>query len=167
MNKIRYSIPARILELLYSDDNFFNDVLKIKKLSSHNKFPKNDEWRDASGFNLSFALAGYSSEDIVVEVENRVLIIRGMGLDSIEPSLPEVKNNEDPYFDYVKETKPRIHIGSISRGIARRKFCVKYLISEEFDLDKIEAKMDNGLLHIIIPEQGQFCIKNIEIKSGR
>lgn len=166
--KKRYSIPARIMELLYTDDNFFNEVLKMKKVNVSN-FPKSDEWRDEKGFNISFALAGYSANDVEVETEANVLIIKGFGLDSINPVIESISEDikiDDVFEDYSRETKPRIHIGSISRGIARRKFCVKHLISEEFDIAQTVARMEHGLLHIFIPEKEGLCQKNVEVKGG-
>ena len=168
--KKRYSIPARIMELLYTDDAFFNEVLKMKKVNVSN-FPKSDEWRDENGFNISFALAGYSPEDVEIETEANVLIVKGFGMDSLSPIVSETpvdfdKQAEDAFDDYTKETKPRIHIGSISRGIARRKFCVKHLISEEFEIADTVAKMEHGLLHIFIPEKEVFCQKTVEIRDN-
>ena len=84
--KKRYSIPARIVELLYTDDGFFNEVLKLKKASGGNKFPRSDEWRDESGFHLSFALAGYSAQDVSVEIEDHTLTISGVGMDDLDLS---------------------------------------------------------------------------------
>jgi len=166
LNKKRYSLPAKILDLLYVDDSFFNDVMKIKKASSGSKFPKGDEWRDPSGFNMSFALAGYSPEDVSIEVEDNVIIIKGNGLDSIDKLSSEPEEEQDSFSEYKKEGKPRIHIGSISRGIARRKFCVKQLISDEFDTLQAKATMEHGLLHIIIPEKNSKEHRIIEIGDG-
>lgn len=174
--KQRYSIPFRIIDLLYTDDSFFNDVLKIKKVSSSNKFPKSDEWRDEHGFNLSFALAGYAPENISIEADDQVLTIRGDGIDSIDinnfaPKPPDSETEfnleENNYENSQKEIRPRIHVGSITRGIARRKFCVQYLISEEFDLSKTEATMEYGLLNVLIPNKEIINSYVIKIKNGR
>lgn len=164
-NKKRYSLPAKVLDLLYSDDGFFNDVMKIKKASTSSKFPRGDEWRDPSGFNMSFALAGYAPEDVSIEVENNTIIIKGNGLDSIN-KLSDPSSEDDSFSEYKKEGKPRIHIGSISRGIARRKFCVRQLISDEFDVLKATATMENGLLHIVIPERSKVEHRVVEIRDG-
>lgn len=172
--KKRFSIPARILELLYTDDAFFNEVIKIKKAGGVvGKFPRSDEWRDENGFNLSFALAGYSPEDVLIEVEStNTLVVRGIGLDSLDSVISNDASDisletSEIYQEYNKESRPRIHIGSISRGIARRKFCTKYLISEEFDVEQLEASMEHGLLHIFIPNKPTFKQKIINIKDGR
>lgn len=168
-DKKRYSIPAKILELLYTSDQFFNEVVKINKASSQSNFPKTDEWRDELGFNISFALAGYSPEDIFIEVENNILSVRGNGLDSLttlNQTDPLEQTSEDSFQEYTKESRPRIHIGSISRGIARRKFLIKFLISEEFDTMNTSATMKHGLLHVVIPVKETQNYKVIKIKDG-
>ena len=165
-DKKRYSIPAKILESLYCNDQFFNEVAKINKGSYLINFPKTDEWRDDSGFNISFALAGYAPEDISVEIENNTLIIKGNGLDSITNQVLSPTEQEDSFQEYTKEGRPRIHIGSISRGIARRKFSVKLLISEEFDIMNTSAVMKHGLLHVLIPVKENTNYKVIKIKDG-
>ena len=124
-SKKRYSIPARVIELLYTDDAFFNEIMRMKRVNNQSKFPKRDEWRDASGFNISFALAGYSPDDVSIDTRENVLIVQGKGMDSIsKQEASEELSSADAFDDYSKEGKPRIHIGSISRGIARRKFSV-------------------------------------------
>ena len=165
-DKKRYSIPAKILESLYCNDQFFNEVAKINKGSYLINFPKTDEWRDDDGFNISFALAGYAPEDISVEIENNTLIVRGNGLDSITTQQPSPTEGEDSFQEYSKEGRPRIHIGSISRGIARRKFAVRLLISEEFDIMSTSAVMRHGLLHVLIPVKATTNYKVIRIKDG-
>lgn len=162
-NKKRFSIPSRLVELLYVDDNFFSEVLKLKKAEKAvvaMKFPRSDEWRDESGFNLSFALAGYSVDDVRIEYYENNLVITGNGIDG-------KVSDEELDGDYVKDAKPRIHQGYITRGIARRKFSVNYVISEEFDVSNATAVMEYGLLHILIPEKETVELKEIEIKNGR
>jgi HSP20 family molecular chaperone IbpA len=165
-DKKRYSIPAKILESLYCNDQFFNEVAKINKGGYLVNFPKTDEWRDDAGFNISFALAGYAPEDISVEVENNTLVIKGNGLDSISNVSPSPNEQEDSFQEYTKEGRPRIHIGSISRGIARRKFSVRLLISEEFDIMNTSAVMKHGLLHVLIPVKETTNYRVIKIKDG-
>lgn len=167
MKKNRFSIPARIIELLYADDAFFNDVIKLKKVGLLNKFPKSDEWRGEDGFHISFALAGYAPSDALIEVEGNVLTVTGIGMDSIESTTEVLQTEQDSFYEKKAELKPRIHVGTISRGIARRKFCVKHVISEEFDVEKAEAMMEHGLLHVFIPNRPMLIRKLVTIKNGR
>ena len=168
--KNRYSIPAKLVELLWTDDEFFREVSNLKKASTGGKFPRNDQWSDEDGFHICFALAGYSSADVEIVSVGNVLNISGSGLaDNIKSgdagiqTAPQPVHRHDAFEEYTKDTRPTLQQGNIIRGIARRRFNVKFLISEEFDSDRALAVMKNGLLHIVVPECEPPTVKNIKI----
>lgn len=135
--KNRYSVPEPLIAPLFYNDEYFRNVSKIKKLQSG--FPREDQWRDNQGFHMSFALAGYSKDDVEIEVSSNTIAISGI---SIDGELP---------VETDKSTS--ISKGKIIRGIARRSFNVKYVISEEFDPYLAKATMKHGLLHIVVPKK--------------
>ena len=53
----------------------------------------------------------------------------------------------------------------IQRGIARRSFDLAYKVAAKFDLSKLTATMDKGLLVIDIPVSEERAPKKIEIKT--
>lgn len=165
--KKRYSIPAKLVELMWTNDEFFTDVSKIKKSAMPGNFPRNDQWKDAAGFHMEFALAGYSAGEVSLTVQGNVLTLSSEGLDAEPIERPEVKESDDAFEVYSKNTKTKVQHGFIVRGIARRKFSVDYLISEEFDVSQTEAYMKDGLLHIIIPEKEVAPVQEIEIIMGK
>ncbi len=137
--KKRYSIPGKIIDLLWTDDEVFSEISKLKKYSAAS-FPRNDQEVDReNGFIMHFALAGYSPESISVKTEGPYLFV----------SSNEVKEVED----VDSKVKASISNGFFSRGIAKRNFDVKYLISEEFDVNNVTAEMEHGLLKITIPHR--------------
>jgi HSP20 family molecular chaperone IbpA len=162
----RVSIPGRILDLLWSDDEFFRDISSHKKTSSAGKFPRCDQWCDDKGFHMAFALAGYSPNDVEVAVKNNELYINGLGnkVDTTEePSSLIGNKNEDDYP--AKAPKPGVQHGIIVRGIARRNFKTKYFINPAFDIFKTNASMENGLLEILIPRKEEGLLHSIEIEE--
>jgi HSP20 family molecular chaperone IbpA len=165
--KRRYSMPAKIVELLWADDEYFREVQKIKKVSSTSNFPKNDQWVDEKGFHLEFALAGYSTEDIRISVRGQTLHVCSEGMvEDAQHQLP--KEDDDAFAEYARNAKPKTQKGFVVRGIARRSFSVKNMISEDFDLSKIEATMDHGLLHITVPnsEFTEDRVVQIQMRGG-
>lgn len=150
--KKRYSVPAKLVEGLFTDDGFFTEVIKLKKSST---FPKMDEWVDEAGFNMNFALAGYSPQDIEIKMNGNVIEIRSQKLEDERYIAPEPPKEDSPDLlqEYSKDVNTKIHKGYIIRGIARRGFDVKYLVSEEFNVAQAQAFMEHGLLHILIPNQ--------------
>jgi HSP20 family molecular chaperone IbpA len=151
--KIRYSFPGRIYDLLLTDDKFLQEVSKLKKIE--NSFPRYDQWKDESGFHISFALAGYSQEDVSITIHGRQILLSADGLEDItkaELILEDKPLEEGDDDTYDKKVRTSVHKGYVSRGIARRSFRTHLYISEEFDLNGAKAKMEHGLLHIFVPE---------------
>nr|BDD46172.1 hypothetical protein 10 [bacterium] len=139
-NYTRFSLPGRIVDLLYCDDEFYRYVSKNKK-AKEAVFPKYNTWKDAEGFHMVFALAGYSAKDINLEYLGDELIISSPGIQEEVPSL-----------DGPENAKQSVQRGYIVRGIARRKFTVKFQISNLFDISKAAANMKDGELRVTIPE---------------
>lgn len=147
-NKIRYSFPGRIYDLLLTDNKFLHEVSKIR--TTEMSFPRYDQWRDEHGFHVSFALAGYSPSDLSLSVMGRQISLSSDGLMKITSVESVGSEEEGDTEDKVLQTS--VHKGYVGRGIARRSFKTQLYISEEFNLDCIEAKMEHGLLHIFVPE---------------
>ena len=118
-------IDAKIIELLFNDDEFFREVNNNKRLQI-GRFPRTDQWCDENGFNLAFALAGFSLEDITVSVGGRVLSISS-------------------------EKIPSSDLGVIHRGIAKRSFKKSYYLDYVLDTNNIVSTMKDGLLKVTVP----------------
>jgi len=141
-NYTRFSLPGRIIELLYSDDEFYRYVSKDKK-AKEASFPKYNTWRDEEGFHMVFALSGYSSKDINVEFLGDELTISSQGVQEA---------SQVAFKDSPENAKSSVQLGYIVRGIAKRKFMAKFHVCNIFDMEKATAYMKDGELHISIPE---------------
>lgn len=149
-NRTRYAFPGRIYDLLLSDDKFLNDVSKLRKVD--NSFPKYDHWKDDAGFHITYALAGYTPDDISIFVRGRQIFIESGGIEISESEIQnEVETGNGAEEVDVKNAKIAINKGMIIRGIARRSFKTNLFVSEDFDLSKIKASMEHGLLSIFAP----------------
>ncbi len=146
----RASIPGRVLDLLWSDDEFCRDVTSHKKVSSSGKFPKTDQWCDDEGFRMAFALAGYSPADVSISADGNMICINGSGNN---PSSRDSEAGSEESGDIYPPKAPNTTVqqGVIMRGIARRNFRVKYFINPDFNIAESSAIMRNGLLEIFIP----------------
>ena len=164
----RVSVPSRLVDLLWTDDEFFREVSGNKKANLQNKFPRCDQWCDEDGFHMAFALAGYSPRDISVEVCNGNVSISGVGQKVAEDkNLDEATaehSHDEEELEYSAPT-PQLIVqrGVIVRGIARRSFRVRYLINPAFNPDAATAFMKNGLLEIVMPRSESFGLKTIDI----
>jgi len=159
----RVSVPGRIFDLLWSDDEFYREVSSNKKVSSAGKFPRCDQWCDEEGFHMAFALAGYSPSDVAVVADGSLLCISGVGakVDGIIGKSSEGQEDEYP----PKAPKAGVQQGMIVRGIARRNFRAKYSIHPGFNLKLSTASMKDGLLEIFVPKIGLTEPVQINIKE--
>ena len=177
----RLSLPGKILGLLLNDDQFYREVSSSKKVSLPN-FPKYDQWSDEDGFNMEFALAGFSHSDISVSFCGYVLTVQSLKhiespfseddlghtlkMEESASSSGDSDNAEDDLGDeYSKESLPKMAHGVIVRGIARRTFKVDFFISSMFDLSGLDATMANGLLKINIPKSESYGKIDVLVKK--
>ncbi len=121
-------------------DNFEKTVDRMRKAGADGYPPYNIEQMGEEGFRITLAVAGFSMDDLDVEIENNQLVIRG-------------KQSEDEH--------DRIYL---HRGIASRQFQRSFVLADSIEVRG--AHLDNGLLHIdlerLIPES--TAVK-IEIKK--
>ena len=102
-------------------DQFERTLDRIAKTSSDGFPPYNIEQSAENRIRIALAVAGFSMDDLTVQVENNQLLVRG-------------KQTED-------EDKVYLH-----RGIAGRQFQRMFVLADGIEV--VGAELDNGLLHI-------------------
>ena len=165
----RISIPGRVVQLLLHDDEFFREVMNLKKASTAGSFPKYDQWCDADGFHMEFALAGYAKKDLEICYSGQELIVRSVRSNQEQQAYHSTESLEEERIPEVitrSSSSPKIQQGAIVRGIARRNFSTNFLISQEFDVSSTRATVKDGLLHLLIPTKTEITTKVIEIQNG-
>lgn len=165
----RISIPGRVIQLLLHDDEFFREVMNLKKAATAGSFPKYDQWCDVDGFHMEFALAGYAKKDLEICYSGQELIVRSVRSNQEAQNTHTSESLEDEVIPEVitrSTSSPKIQQGAIVRGIARRNFSTNFFISQEFDISSTVATVKDGLLHLIIPTKNEVTAKIIEVKNG-
>ena len=117
----------------FETDSFFKSYAETKP-----NYPV-DIYATEEGLNFDVAVVGLEKEDIKIEAEGNML---------------KVSNQKDSSEEDSK--------GYIHKGIARRAFNLGWKVSPKYDLKKIEAKLNNGLLTVLVPIQPEA--KPVEIK---
>ncbi len=107
--------------LLLGFEPFEEALERISKASADGYPPYNVAQVDQDHLRITLAVAGFAAEDLVVQVQDNQLEIRG-------------QQRED-------DTKVYLH-----RGIAARQFQRSFVLAEGIEVTK--ATMDNGLLHL-------------------
>lgn len=102
-------------------DELENLLDRTAKASSDGYPPYNIEQLAEDGLRISLAVAGFSDDELSIEIEDRQLVIKG-------------KQSDDGQRVYLH------------RGIAARQFQRYFVLAEGIEVTG--ASLDNGLLHI-------------------
>ena len=99
-----------------------------------------DIYETENGLRFELAVVGLDKEELEIQVEGDTLRIQ----------------HENQLDD-----SERIYL---QRGIARRSFDLAWKVASKFDLTKLDARLEKGLLVIDIPTSETKAIKTIKIK---
>jgi len=121
---------------------FDNLIPVVQNIAKTTTFPPYNIQKDDNTYTLTIAVAGYTKNDIVIEIEAGNLVIR-----SVESG------------GFAEDVKEFLH-----RGIASRKWRLAFKLSGQLLVK--DAKLENGLLVInLIREEPENTTKTIEIKG--
>ncbi len=126
-------------------DDFEKTIDRLRKSGGDSYPPYNIEQIGEYGLRITLAVAGFSMDDLDVEIDQNQLTIRG---------------KRQP------EHEERIYL---HRGIATRQFQRSFVLADGIEVTG--ADLDNGLLHInlerIIPESNAVKIKINQTKPAK
>jgi HSP20 family molecular chaperone IbpA len=121
-------------------DHFEETFNRLRKSATDGYPPYNIEQTHENGLRITLAVAGFTMDDLEVEIENNQLTIRGR------------QQEEDDGRVYLH------------RGIAARQFQRSFVLADGIEV--LGASMDNGLLHIDMERQEPVSrARRIEIDS--
>lgn len=122
-------------------DHFEETFNRLRKSASDGYPPYNIEQTHENGLRITLAVAGFTMDDLEVEVEKNQLIIRGRQADD-------------------EQGRVFLH-----RGIAARQFQRSFVLADGIEV--LGASVDNGLLHIEMERvEPESTARKIEI-SGK
>ncbi|MEL0106780.1 MAG: Hsp20 family protein [Rhodospirillales bacterium] len=127
--------------LLLGFDHFERLLDQASKMSAEGYPPYNIEQTGENSLRITLAVAGFSTEDLSVTIEENQLIVRG-------------RNTEDD--------SNRIFL---HRGIASRQFQRSFVLAEGIEVTG--STIDNGLLHIELEREIQEPeVRTIKIETA-
>ena len=100
-----------------------------------------DIYEDDEGLCIDIACVGLTKKDIDLTIEGDILRV-----------------------EYKKTTTKDSVVNYIQKNIAKRAFNFGWRISRRFDLTKLDAKLQNGLLHLHAPYADDSKPKAVTIK---
>ena len=120
--------------------DFFNQDTEFRPAHQTKINHPVDIYEADDGLNIDIACVGLTKKDIELTVEGDIL---------------KVEYNRDK----SKKDESYVH-----RNIAKRSFNLGWRISRRFDLNKLYAKLENGLLHLFAPLTEDYKPKTVTIK---
>lgn len=126
--------------LLLGFDQFERTLDRVAKSAAEGYPPYNIEQIGENGLRITLAVAGFSADDLSVQVENNQLVIRG-------------KQADEPGRVYLH------------RGIAARQFQRSFVLADGIEV--AGASLDNGLLSVdLVRPQVETRVQKVEIRSA-
>ena len=120
--------------------NFLNSNSTFNTFQEKINYPV-DIYETETGLRFELAVVGLDKSDIDILVESDILRIT-----------------------HDKQITEEVEKSYLQRGIARRSFDLAWKIASKFNLGKLDAKLDKGLLIIDIPYAEEKAPKKVTIK---
>ena len=120
--------------------DFFNQDTEFRPAHQTKINHPVDIYEANEGLNIDIACVGLTKKDIDLTIEGDILRVEYK---------KENGSNENEY---------------IQRNIAKRAFNFGWRISRRFELSKLDAKLENGLLHLFAPLANESKPKTVTIK---
>ncbi len=125
--------------LLLGFDHFERAIDRVAKASTDGYPPYNIEQTGDDRLRITLAVAGFTMHDLVVQIEDNQLVVRGK----------------------QAEERERLYL---HRGIAARQFQRSFVLAEGIEVTG--ASLDNGLLHIdLMRPLIEPKIRRVEIRA--
>ncbi|HKR18974.1 MAG TPA: Hsp20 family protein [Stellaceae bacterium] len=126
--------------LLLGFDQFERALDRVTKATADGYPPYNVEQRGENALRITLAVAGFTMDDLVVQIEDNQLVIRGKQVDD----------------------KDRVYL---HRGIAARQFQRSFVLADGIEV--AGAWLENGLLHVDLARRAaEQRVKRVEIRGS-
>jgi HSP20 family molecular chaperone IbpA len=126
--------------LMLGFEDFERTLDRVSKMQTQGYPPYNIEQLSDNQLRITLAVAGFSDDELSIELEDNQLGIRGLQAD-----------DEDRVF--------------LHRGIAARQFLRNFVLADGIEVNN--AHLDNGLLHIELARPApESRVRTIEISSS-
>ncbi len=128
--------------LLLGFDHFERVLDRVAKMPAEGYPPYNIEQTGESRLRITLAVAGFTENDLSIQIEGNQLVIRG-------------KQQEDDDADRV----------FIHRGIATRQFQRSFVLADGIEVEG--AELNNGLLYVdLLRPLTEERVRTVEIRPG-
>lgn len=129
------------------DDGFMMPVYHSQK---RNATPACNVLEDESAYKIQVAAPGLTKEEVSVKLdEDQALVISMQKKEENKEEAPKSEETSESKEIAKVENKP---VRYLRREFMHQSFAQRMLLPEDADKEKISAKMENGMLEVIIPK---------------
>ncbi len=146
MNIVKYA-PRTHLDRFFDTDRFFNDFWPWTSFDDRKVFAdqlKVNVVENKDNFTLTAEVPGLTEKDIEIEIKDGRMTLKG----------------------HVEESQEKEEKNYRMQEFSRRSFERSFTIGEGVDQDNISAKLDNGVLKLVLPKKEEAKPKTVKVAIG-
>ena len=135
------------MDRFFDTDHFFNDYWPWAHTEGAPSFGgdlKVNVVENEHDFTLTAEVPGLKEKDIEIEINNGRMTLKGN----------------------VEETQEKEEKNYRMREFSRRSFERSFTVSESVDQDNISAKLENGVLKLVLPKKEEAKPKTVKVAVG-
>ena len=139
--------PKTHVDRLFDTDRFFSDFWPWAPVEGQHGFAEDlkvNIVETVDNYTLTAEVPGMKEKDIVLKIKNGLMTLKG----------------------HVEETQEKEENHYRMREFSRRNFERSFRIGEGVDPDKISAKLENGVLTVVLPKKEEAKPKTIKVEIG-
>jgi HSP20 family protein len=146
MNIVKYA-PKTYVDRFFDTDRFFNDSWPWAPVEGRQSFVEDlkvNIVENEDNYTLTAEVPGIKEKDIDLEIKDGLMTLKGHSEESQE--------KEENHYRM--------------REFNRRSFERSFRIGEGVDPDKISAKLENGVLTVVLPKKEEAKPKTVKVEIG-
>jgi HSP20 family protein len=146
MNIVKYA-PKTYMDRFFDTDRFFNDSWPWAPVEGRQSFGEDlkvNIVENEDGYTLTAEVPGIKEKDIDLEIKDGLITLKG--------HTEESQEKEENHYRM--------------REFSRRSFERSFRIGEGVDPDKISAKLENGVLTVVLPKKEEAKPKTVKVEIG-
>lgn len=128
------------------DDNFVRPVATVKRSAA----PMLNVMENEDAYTLQVAAPGFTREEVAVKLDEEEALVISIQKKSEKAVTDEASESQSESKEVTKvEEKPTRYL---RREFTHQSFAQRLLLPEDADKENISAKMENGMLEVVIPK---------------
>lgn len=146
MNIVKYA-PKTHLDRVLNTDRFFNDFWPWSPVEDRHGFSEDlkvNIVENEENFTLTAEVPGLTEKDIDLETKDGYMTLKG-----------HVEQSQEKEEEHYR-----------MREFSRRSFERSFRIGEGIDPDNISAKLENGVLKVVLPKKEEAKPKTVKVEIG-